>query len=102
MEYGNVAIMGVSASQLSRLDTIQNAATKLCHISFVSLQHRRHAAAVGVLLKLLDGHCLELLQTFCHNFSTSHLTLCRSSRLATSTQPHMLADIVVYTSLDIF
>ena len=65
MEYGNVAVMGTSATQLSRLDTIQNATTKLCHISFVSLQHHHHAAAVGLLLKLLDGHCRELFQTFC-------------------------------------
>jgi len=102
MEYGNVAIMGASATQLNRLDTIQNAATKLCHTFFVPLQYRRHAAAVGLLLKLLDYHCRELLQTFCPNFSTSNLTLRRSSRLAISTQPYLLADTVVYNSLDIF
>ena len=61
---GNVAIMGASATQLGGLDTIQNTATKLCHTSFVPLQCRRHAAAVGLLLKLLDGCCHELLQTF--------------------------------------
>ena len=83
--------MGASATQLSRL---QNAATKLCHTSFVPLQYCFHAAPVGLLLKLLDGHCRELLQTFCPDFSTSHLMLHRSSRLAT-------ADIVVYNSLDI-
>ena len=102
MEYGNVAIMGASATQLSRLDTIQHAATKLCCSSFVSLQYRRHAAAVGLLLKMLDGCCRELLQTFCLVFSTSHFTLRRSSRLATSAQPYLLADTVVYNSLDIF
>ena len=41
MEYGNLAIMGASATQLGGLDTIQNAATKLCHTSFVPLQCRR-------------------------------------------------------------
>ena len=61
MEYGNVAIMGASATQLSRLDAVQNAATSLCRTSFVSLQCRRHAAAVGLLLKLLDCHCRGLL-----------------------------------------
>ena len=30
MEYGNVTIMSASATQLSRLDFIQNVATKLC------------------------------------------------------------------------
>ena len=68
MEYGNVAIMGACATQLSRLDTIQNVATGLCHITYVSLPCRRHAAAVGMLLKLLDCYCHELLQTFCPNF----------------------------------
>ena len=102
MEYGNVAIMGASATQLGGLDTIQNATTKLCHTSFVPLQCRRHAASVGLLLKLLDDCCRELLQTFCPDFSTSHLTLCRSSRLATSTQPYLLADIIVYNLFDLF
>ena len=63
---------------------------------------RHHAAAVGLLLKMLDGCCHELLQTFCPVFSTSHFTLRRSSRLATSAQPYLLADTVVYNSLDIF
>ena len=81
---------------------VQNAATSLCRTSFVPLQCRHHAAAVGLLLKLLDCHCRGLLQTFCPNFSTSSLTLWRSSRLAISTQPYQLADIIVYNSLDIF
>ena len=77
---------------------MQNAATKSCHTFFVPLQYRIHAAAVGfkLLLKLLNCHCRELLQTFCPNFSTSGLTLCRSSRLVTSTQPYLLANIIVY------
>ena len=33
MEYGNVAIMGASATQLGRLDAVQNAATSLCQTS---------------------------------------------------------------------
>ena len=68
VEYGNVAIMGGSAIQLSRLDTVQNAATALCHASFIPLQYRCHAAAVGLLLKLLDCCCHELLQILCPNF----------------------------------
>ena len=55
MEYGNVAIMGASATQLSKLDAIQNVVTGLCQGSFV--QCCRHAAAVGLLLKLLDCRC---------------------------------------------
>ena len=67
MEYGNVAIMGASATQLGRLDVAQNGATSLCQTSFVPLQCCRHAAAVGLLLKLLDCHCCGLLQTYCPN-----------------------------------
>ena len=37
MEYGNVAIMGPSATQPGGLDTIQNAATKLCHTFLFSV-----------------------------------------------------------------
>ena len=44
MEYGNVAIMGASATQLSRLSTVQNAATTLCHTSF----------SVVIMLPLFD------------------------------------------------
>ena len=51
---------------------------------------------------LLDGYCRELLQTFCPSFLPSHSTLRRSLRLATSTQPYLLTDIVVYSSLDLF
>ena len=60
------------------------------------------AATVALLWKLLNGYCHELLQTFCTDFSTSYFTLRRSSRLATSTQPYLLADTVVYNWLDIF
>ena len=42
--------MGANATQLSRLDTVQIAATALCHESFIPLQHHDHVAAVGLLL----------------------------------------------------
>ena len=87
--------------QISRLDAVQSAATSLYQTSFIPLQCGRHAAAVGLLLKLLDCHCRGLLQTFCPNFSTSSLTLWRSLRLAISTQLYQLADTIVYNSLDI-
>ena len=63
MEYGNV---GASATQLSRFDFVQNVATSLRQTSFGPLQCCHHAAAVGLLLKILDCHCRELLQTFVH------------------------------------
>ena len=71
MEYGNVAIMGASVTQLSRFNTVQNTATTLCYVDLVPLQCRHHAAEVELLLKLLDYHCRELLQIFCPNFLNS-------------------------------
>ena len=73
MEYGSIAIMGAGVTQLSRLNTFQNAATASCQMSFIPLQCC-HTAAVGLLLKLLDCHYCEILQTFCPEFSTSNLT----------------------------
>ena len=58
---------------LSTLDSIQNIAAKLCCELFVSLQHHHYAAAVELLLKLLDGHYHELLQTVLFQFS--HFTI---------------------------
>ena len=99
MEYSIVAIMGASTTQLSRLDTIQKAAATLCHAYFIPLQRRCHAATVGLLLKLLDCHCHELLQTFVLIFHFKFDITYRSSILATCTQPYLLADIIVYNSL---
>ena len=78
--------MGANVTQLSRLDTVQNTATALCHASIIPLQRQCHAATVELPLGLLDCRCRELLQTFC----PSNLTLRRSSRLATSIQPYWL------------
>ena len=63
MEYDNVAIMGASATQLSRVDVVQKVETSLCPVSFIPLWCCLHAAAVGLLLKLLDCHCRELTST---------------------------------------
>ena len=75
MEYGNVAIMGASATQLSRLDTVQNVATALCHASFIPLQHHRHAAACSWITVETVGLVLPRTSAdFCPNFYTSNLT----------------------------
>ena len=95
----NVAIMGASATQLSRFSTVWNAATTLCHGSFITLQHRRHTIAIGLLLIVAAANYLK---TYCPNFFTLNLTLHRSSRLTTSIQPYLLADTVVCNLLDIF
>ena len=86
-----------------QIESGDNAATALCHVSCIPLQHHYRAAAVGLLLKLLDCCCHELLQTFCPNFSTSNLTLHRSSRLVTLLYlAYLLADRIVDNSRDTF
>ena len=53
-EYGNVLMMGASPTQLSRLDRMQHLAEQLCSTQFTPLEKRCHAAAIGLLCKLLD------------------------------------------------
>ena len=51
MEYGNIAIMGASTTQLSSLDITQNVnvVTDLCHVFYVrTLQCHHYATAVGL------------------------------------------------------
>ena len=67
-EYGNVLMMGASPTQLSRLDRMQHLAEQLCSTQFTPLEKRRHAAAIGLLCKFLDGTCREYLQRFCPLF----------------------------------
>ena len=70
-EYGSVLMMGASATQLSKLDHMQHLAEQLCSTQFIPLERRRHAAAIGLLCKLLDGTCREYLQRFCPPFMSS-------------------------------
>ena len=70
-EYGGILLLGASATQLSKLDRMQQFAEWLCSSSFVPLSRRRHASALGLLYKLLDGTCREHLQMFCPIFLSS-------------------------------
>ena len=54
-EYGSVAIMGASATHLSKLDFIQKMAERFSGCKFPSLHFRCEASAVGLLCKLLDS-----------------------------------------------
>ena len=67
-EYGGILMMGASNTQLSRLDHMQHFAEQLCSPHFTPLQRRRHATAIGLLCKLLDGTCQEQLQKFVQHF----------------------------------
>ena len=54
-EYGSVAIMGASATHLSKLDSIQKMAERFCGYELPSLHSLCKASAVGLLCKLLDS-----------------------------------------------
>ena len=47
---------------------MQHFAEQLCSTQFTPLEKCLHAAAIGLLCKLLDGTCREYLQRFCPIF----------------------------------
>ena len=63
-EYGSAAIMGASATHLSKLDSIQKIAERFSGCEFPSLHYHREASAVGLLCKLLDSWGRGPLQQF--------------------------------------
>ena len=73
-KYGSVAIMGASATHLSKLDTIQKMAEKLSEYTFPSLHSCHEASAVGLLCKLFHFRGRGPLQDFCPTFATAPLT----------------------------
>jgi len=54
-EYGSVAIMGASATHLSKPDSIQKMAERFSGCKFPSLHSHREASVVRLLCKLLDN-----------------------------------------------
>ena len=48
-EYGGILLLRASATQLSKLDRMQQFAEQLCSSSFVPLSRCRHAAALDLL-----------------------------------------------------
>ena len=80
-EYGNVIFMGASVTHLQKLDSVQQAAERMCQVTFPLLSSHRKASAIGLLCKLLDGQCRGLLQNFCsllisvtHTYHLRHVT----------------------------
>ena len=84
-----------------------NVESSRCYINltygglFIPLERRRHAAAIGLLCKLLDGTCREYLQRFCPPFMSS-ISLPRRSQRFNPSRPFLLASSVTATSLDLF
>ena len=100
-EYGGILLLGASATQLSKLDRMQQFAEQLCSSSFVPLSRRRHATALGLLCKLLDGTCREHLQMFCPAFLSS-VSLPRRSQRLNLPRPYLLINPITATLLDLF
>ena len=67
-----------------------NIAAKLCYELFVSLQHYHYAVVVELLLKLLDRHYHELLQTVCLNFFTLQSLHCAKEKYIANRFPTKL------------
>ncbi len=59
MEYGGVLFMGAADTHLVKLDKIQRAAEKIGRFKCESLKLRREAAAVSLVLKILNGDCRQ-------------------------------------------
>ena len=100
-EYGGILLLGASATQLAKLDCMQQFAERLCSSSFVPLSRHRHAAALGLLCKLLDGTCRKHLQMFCPAFLSS-VSLPWRSQCLNLPRPYLLINPITATSLDLF
>ena len=94
-------MMGASDTQLSKLDRMQHFAEQLCSSHFTPLQRRRHAAAIGLLCKLLDGTGPAQLQRFCPAFLSS-ISLPQRSQHLNISRPFLLANSITTTSLNLF
>ena len=80
---------------------MQHLAEQLCSTQFIPLEKHCHAAAIGLICKLLDGTCCEHLQRFCPLFLAS-ISLPRRSQCLNILQPFLLASFIITTSLDLF
>ena len=55
LKCGHLLYFGAARRFLNRLDALQCWGASVCHSNFPSLECRRHAAAIGLLCRLLDG-----------------------------------------------
>ena len=61
MEFGNASYIGAAPTNLAPLDAVQQRAEKLSGIKMQSLSFRREAACFGLICKILDGECVQLV-----------------------------------------
>jgi len=77
---GSVAIMGASATHLSKLDSTQKMAERFSGCKFPSLHSHREASVVRLLCKLLGSWGRGPLQHFCPAITTTPSTHAYSLR----------------------
>ena len=70
LEYGHL-YFGTARGYLKHLDALQCWAASVCQSTFPSLESRRHATAIGLLCRLLDGEGRGDLQSLLPPFITS-------------------------------
>ena len=80
LEYGNILYSGAASTHLRRLDDLQSRIERSCSFVFQPLSHRRNAAIMGLVCRLLAGEGRGNLQTYCPQFCGNQ-TLRRSHRL---------------------
>ena len=80
LEYGNILYSGAASTYLRRLDDLQSRIEWSCSFVFQPLSHRRNAAIMGLVCRLLAGEGRGNLQTYCPQFCGNQ-TLRRSHRL---------------------
>ena len=70
VEYGSVLMMGASISLSSKLNRVQHFAERLRMLTqFKPLYRCCHAAAIGVLRKVLDRNCPEIAEVLPYIFA---------------------------------
>ena len=75
--YGSILYSGAANIHLRRLVNLQSHIERSCSFVFQSLSHRRNAAIMGLVCRLLAGEGRGKLQTYCPQFYGNQ-TLCRS------------------------
>ena len=103
LEYGHLLYFGAARGYLNHLDTLQCRTASVCHSNFPSLERRRHATAIDLLCRLLDGEGRGNLQSLLPPFITSVSR--RSSHLNNLPDPAQafrLQNTITFKSLDCY
>ena len=80
LEYGSILYSGAANTHLRRLDDLQSRIERTCSFVFQPRSHRRNAAIMGLICRLLAGEGRGTLQIYCPQFCDNQIHR-RSHRL---------------------